>query len=100
MCNCWSGNLKALAEFRATLVSVFSLDHQSDARETNWIETVRAYKEPNGQTNNCIVALCCLASRKSVGVADRYLPTADPFECLRRVGFDCKRDFSFSNLDV
>tara|TARA_B000000441_G_scaffold117885_1_gene90770 strand:+ start:122 stop:2554 length:2433 start_codon:yes stop_codon:yes gene_type:complete len=98
VCNCWSGNLKALAEFRATLASVFSLDHESDARETNWIETVRAYKEPNGQTNNCIVI--ALRVEKGVGVADPYLPTADPSECLRRAGFDCTRDFSFSNLDA
>ena len=50
------------------------------------------------QTNNCIVI--ALRVEKGVGVADPYLPTADPSKCLRRAGFDCTRDFSFSNLDA
>ena len=84
VCNCWSGNLKALAEFRATLASVFSLDHESDARETNWSETVRAYKEPNGQTNNCIVI--ALRVEKGAKVADRtFRPRIRSNASARRV---------------
>jgi hypothetical protein len=59
VCNCWSGNLKALVEFRETLSSVFN-HASSESTDENWVESVHIFKEPSGQTNNCVV----VASRR------------------------------------
>ena len=95
VCNCWSGNLEALVKFHDTLSSVFSLSRESGVNPQNWNETVRIYKEPSGQTNNCVV----VAVRTRARASDSSESLREVLPRLSPEIFDVQSDFSFSDLE-
>lgn len=111
VCNCWSGNLKALAEFRETLSSVFNYA-SSESTDENWVESVQIFKEPSGQTNNCVVVASRRVLTRESEISRKegeenileFLRLKFPFEGIPfglssgKSLFDASRDLSVSHL--
>ena len=98
-------------EFRETLTSVFSLKRaSSESTDEKWVESVHVFKEPSGQTNNCVVVASRRASpRESEKSREEgenileFLRLKFPFGGIpgRLSGkslFDASRDLSVSHL--